>query len=177
MHRKGLSGVGVTAEPGGPLVANLSMSDLRGLTPERWGFAGLFCLLRQRCVCCLPVCRRLTGRAPGAWTASPALLSRACWVLVCWVLCVEGPLLSNHTHARGARAAARPNPADAMPHLPHSRAPHPCTLFLRRSFGALALPVGSFLLLQKGLGLRWEDCLTDQLPAAVKVGGRATGTG
>ncbi|PSC70096.1 E3 ubiquitin-ligase [Micractinium conductrix] len=72
MHRKGLSGVGVTAEPGGPLVANLSMSDLRGLTPER--------------------------------------------------------------------------------------------------FGALALPVGSFLLLQKGLGLRWEDCLTDQLPAAVKEG-------
>lgn len=35
MHRKGLSGVGVTEAAGGPLIANLSMSDLRGLTPER----------------------------------------------------------------------------------------------------------------------------------------------
>lgn len=39
-----------------------------------------------------------------------------------------------------------------------------------RRFGALALPVGSFLLLQKGKGLRWEDCLTEQLPPAIKVG-------
>ncbi|KAL4419761.1 hypothetical protein ABPG75_006859 [Micractinium tetrahymenae] len=72
MHRKGLSGVGVTEAAGGPLLGNLSMSDLRGLTPER--------------------------------------------------------------------------------------------------FGALALPVGSFLLLQKGCGLRWEDCLTESLPAAIKEG-------
>ena len=36
MHRQNLSGVGVTDDvPGGPLVANLSLSDLRGLTPER----------------------------------------------------------------------------------------------------------------------------------------------
>lgn len=72
MHKKGLSGMGVTESEGGPLIGNLSISDLRGLTPDR--------------------------------------------------------------------------------------------------FGALALPVGSFLLLQKGCGLRWEDCLTDQLPEAVKEG-------
>ncbi|KAI7836565.1 hypothetical protein COHA_009582 [Chlorella ohadii] len=72
MHRKGLSGIGVTETEGGPLIGNLSLSDLRGLTPDR--------------------------------------------------------------------------------------------------FGALALPVGSFLLLQKGKGLRWEDCLTEQLPPAVKEG-------
>ncbi len=36
MHRKGLSGVGVTDEEGGPLISNLSVSDLRGLTVERW---------------------------------------------------------------------------------------------------------------------------------------------
>lgn len=72
MHRSGLSGIGVTEAAGGPLLANLSISDLRGLTPDR--------------------------------------------------------------------------------------------------FGALALPVGAFLLLQKGRGLRWEDCLTDQLPEAVREG-------
>ena len=36
MHRKGLSGVGVTAEEGDPLISSLSVSDLRGLTVERW---------------------------------------------------------------------------------------------------------------------------------------------
>jgi hypothetical protein len=72
MHKKGLSGLGVTQEPGGPLLANLSLSDLRGLTPDR--------------------------------------------------------------------------------------------------FGALALPLGSFLLLQKGHGLSWQDCLTERLPEAVTVG-------
>lgn len=45
MHHKGLSGVGVTEAAGGPLIGNLSMSDLRGLTPERCG-AG-----RRRHVC------------------------------------------------------------------------------------------------------------------------------
>jgi hypothetical protein len=35
MHRKGLSGLGVTEAEGGPLIGNLSMSDLRGLTPDR----------------------------------------------------------------------------------------------------------------------------------------------
>lgn len=35
MHEKGLSGLGVTQEPGGPLLANVSLSDLRGLTPGR----------------------------------------------------------------------------------------------------------------------------------------------
>ncbi|KAI3425172.1 hypothetical protein D9Q98_008942 [Chlorella vulgaris] len=72
MHRQGLSGVGLTEGQGGPLIGNLSLSDLRGLTADR--------------------------------------------------------------------------------------------------FGALALPVGTFLLLQKGRGVRWEDCLTDQLPQAVKEG-------
>lgn len=47
----------------------------------------------------------------------------------------------------------------------------PAWLGPARRFGALALPVGSFLLLQKGCGLRWEDCLTDAVPAAVKVRG------
>ena len=44
MHRKGLSGIGVTETEGGPLIGNLSLSDLRGLTPDRqaW-FAGLGC--------------------------------------------------------------------------------------------------------------------------------------
>ena len=35
MHRKGLSGVGVVEREGGPLLGNLSLSDLRGLTPDR----------------------------------------------------------------------------------------------------------------------------------------------
>ena len=35
MHRKGLSGIGLTETEGGPLIGNLSMSDLRGLTPDR----------------------------------------------------------------------------------------------------------------------------------------------
>lgn len=35
MHKKSLSGIAITATEGGPLVANLSMSDLRGLTPDR----------------------------------------------------------------------------------------------------------------------------------------------
>ncbi len=41
MVREKRSAVGVTAQPGGPLVANLSASDLRGLTPERWGMLAL----------------------------------------------------------------------------------------------------------------------------------------
>lgn len=35
MHRNRLSGIGVTEREGGPLIGNLSMSDLRGLTPDR----------------------------------------------------------------------------------------------------------------------------------------------
>lgn len=72
MHRHGLSGLGVTAAPGGALIGNLSASDLRGLTADR--------------------------------------------------------------------------------------------------FGALALPVGAFLLLQHGKGVAWEDAVAGDLPAAVKVG-------
>lgn len=41
MHRQHLSGVGVTAAEGGGLLANLSVSDLRGLTPERFGALAL----------------------------------------------------------------------------------------------------------------------------------------
>lgn len=41
MQRERVSGVGVVAAPGGPLLANLSASDVRGLTPERFGALAL----------------------------------------------------------------------------------------------------------------------------------------
>ncbi|GAB4816058.1 hypothetical protein N2152v2_003104 [Parachlorella kessleri] len=72
MHKRQLSGIAITETPGGPLVGNLSMSDLRGLTPDR--------------------------------------------------------------------------------------------------FGALALPIGAFVLLQNKKGISWEDVLLDNLPAAIKEG-------
>ncbi len=37
MARARVSAAGITSAPGGPLVANLSASDLRGLTAEDWG--------------------------------------------------------------------------------------------------------------------------------------------
>ena len=50
MEREGVSGLGVTAEAGGKLIATLSVSDLRGLVPERFGAlalpVGAFLLLR-----------------------------------------------------------------------------------------------------------------------------------
>lgn len=115
MHRKGLSGVGLTEGEGGPLIGNLSMSDLRGLTPDR-----------------------------RAARAVPA----ACLLLACCLLPVF-------------RSLPTPSPPRCAAALP---------LLNCRRFGALALPVGAFLLLQKGAGLRWEDCLTDQLPPAVAAG-------
>lgn len=41
MHARKLSGVGITGEEGGPLLGTLSMSDLRGLTPDRFGALAL----------------------------------------------------------------------------------------------------------------------------------------
>lgn len=51
MQRRGLSGVGVTAAEGGPLISNLSSSDMRGLTGDRFGALALpvgsyLCLMR-----------------------------------------------------------------------------------------------------------------------------------
>lgn len=136
MHRKGLSGIGVTETEGGPLIGNLSMSDLRGLTPDRQAVE--------------------SGRGRGvlpAWLA--ALHEQFEW------LCQHCAAASNGTTTRSPAPDARctgNNPAFSLS--------LPCR------FGALALPVGSFLLLQKGKGLRWEDCLTEQLPPAIKVGAR-----
>lgn len=136
MHRKGLSGIGVTEREGGPLIGNLSMSDLRGLTPDRQAVE--------------------SGRGRGvlpAWLA--ALHEQFEW------LCQHCAAASNGTTTRSPAPDARctgNNPAFSLS--------LPCR------FGALALPVGSFLLLQKGKGLRWEDCLTEQLPPAIKVGAR-----
>lgn len=52
MHRKGLSGIGVTEKEGGPLIGNLSMSDLRGLTPDRCVGVGLHGDGRVAVLCC-----------------------------------------------------------------------------------------------------------------------------
>ena len=41
LRREQRGAVGVTAAPGGPLLGNLSVSDLRGLRPERWGALAL----------------------------------------------------------------------------------------------------------------------------------------
>jgi hypothetical protein len=49
MHRKGLSGIGVTETEGGPLIGNLSMSDLRGLTPDRQSLAFAPAHLLKQC--------------------------------------------------------------------------------------------------------------------------------
>ena len=38
-----------------------------------------------------------------------------------------------------------------------------------RRFGALALPIGAFVLLQNKRGISWEDVLLDNLPPAIKV--------
>lgn len=41
LRREQRSALGVTASPGGALLGNLSVSDLRGLRPERWGALAL----------------------------------------------------------------------------------------------------------------------------------------
>ncbi len=41
MQREKLSGIGVIGQPGGKLLGNLSASDLRGLTPEKFGALAL----------------------------------------------------------------------------------------------------------------------------------------
>ncbi len=41
MHHKKCSGLGLVSEFGGPLVGNISVSDLRGLTLERFSALGL----------------------------------------------------------------------------------------------------------------------------------------
>jgi 5'-AMP-activated protein kinase regulatory gamma subunit len=41
MHKEKLSGIGIVGQPGGKLLGNLSASDLRGLTPEKFGALAL----------------------------------------------------------------------------------------------------------------------------------------
>ena len=41
MSKERLSGIGIVGKLGGPLLANLSTSDVRGLTPERFGALAL----------------------------------------------------------------------------------------------------------------------------------------
>ena len=53
-----------------------------------------------------------------------------------------------------------------------STAPYPALSRLLRAlcrFGALALPVGVFLLLQRGGSLSWDDALLGMIPPAAKV--------
>lgn len=48
LHREQRGALGVIAGPGGPLLGNLSVSDLRGLRPECWGALALPVRAKQK---------------------------------------------------------------------------------------------------------------------------------
>ena len=80
MQRRGLSGVGITELPDGPLVTNLSSSDLRGLTGDRWAPPSLPLCWRCCWDCLLPPGRSVSGWG-GGLLADCASNGCACWPL------------------------------------------------------------------------------------------------
>lgn len=90
--------------------------------------------------------------------------------------------LSSRARRRAACVLTPPHQVSVAPANlltpPHSRRPllsAPLADSDPRRFGALALPIGAFVLLQNKKGLSWDDVLVDSLPPAIKVGGARPG--